>query len=120
MRKSANCLCQNKSADQLPSDRTADMAFVFAILIEQPLYFLNLKYQVSYHFLWLYSLAAWFVSDLVENTEDRFCRVKAHIIIFSPERADPDQTNPREHLISVYTVCHFSLQNCMLHLFFRP
>ena len=30
-------------------------AFVFAVRIEQPLYFLNPKFQASSHLLWLYS-----------------------------------------------------------------
>ena len=51
-------------------------AFVFATQIVQFLFFLNPKFQASYHLLWLYT--AWFVSDLVGNPEDRFCCDEAH------------------------------------------
>ena len=51
-------------------------AFVFATLIVQTLFFLNLKFQVSSHLLWS---TAQFLSDLVGNPVDRFFRIAAHI-----------------------------------------
>ena len=45
-------------------------SFVFATYIVQYLYFLNPKFQVSSHLLWLYS----FVLDLVGNPSFRFSR----------------------------------------------
>ena len=47
LRKPAFCICENKGADPLIN------AFVFAT--EQPLFFLNPKFQASSHLLWLYS-----------------------------------------------------------------
>ena len=55
MRKPAFCICENKDADQLRGNREADHAFVFAIRIVQPLYYINPKFQASSHLLWLYS-----------------------------------------------------------------
>ena len=54
MRKPAFCICENKYADQLRSNREA--AFVFATLIVQSLYLLNTKFQTSSQFVWSYSL----------------------------------------------------------------
>ena len=51
VRKPAFCICENKDADQLRGYR----AFVFATRIVESLYFLNTKFQVSSHILWLYS-----------------------------------------------------------------
>ena len=55
MRKPAFCICENKDADQLRSDREADQPFVFATQIVQYLFFLNPKFQASSHLLGLYS-----------------------------------------------------------------
>ena len=58
------CICENKHADQLCGDRTADQrkqrrrsisAFDFATQIVQSLYLLNPKSQASSYLLWLYS-----------------------------------------------------------------
>ena len=48
-----------KTKTQISSAVTAQLnsAFVFAIWIEQPLYYLNPKFQASDHLLWLYSPA---------------------------------------------------------------
>ena len=59
MRKLDFCICENKDADQLRSDRTGDRGdstFVFAIRIVHFLYYLYPKFQASSHLLWLYSL----------------------------------------------------------------
>ena len=56
MRKPAFCICENKDADQLAVTAKLISAFVFATLIVQSLYFLNLKFQASGHLLWPYSL----------------------------------------------------------------
>ena len=50
MRNSTFCLRKNKGADQVIS------TFVFATQIVQLLYFVNPKFPVSSHLLWLYSL----------------------------------------------------------------
>ena len=61
MRKPAFCICENKGSAktkvQISFEVTAQLisVFVFATLIVQSLYFLNLKFQVSNHLLWLYS-----------------------------------------------------------------
>ena len=57
MRKPAFCICENKDADQLRGNRELISAFVFATrIVQQSLYFLNPKFQVSSHLLSLYSL----------------------------------------------------------------
>ena len=48
MRKPDICICENK-------DCAADLRFVFAIRVEQSLYYLNPKFQAPGHLLWLYS-----------------------------------------------------------------
>ena len=63
MRKPASCICENKGADQLPGNHTADQQ------IAQSLYFLNLKFQTLAIFC---GCAARFASDLVRNPEKRF------------------------------------------------
>ena len=76
MRKPAFCICENKDADQLRSNREADQQLCFVIRIIQFLYYLNPKFQASSHLLWLYSPV---VSDLVGNPEDRFSQNEAQI-----------------------------------------
>ena len=56
MRKPAFCICKNRDADQLPVIAKLISAFVFATLIAQSLFFLNMKFQTSSHLVWLYSL----------------------------------------------------------------
>ena len=51
-------------------------AFVSATRIERFIYFLNSKFQASFHLLWLYSPV---MLDLVGNPEDRFSHDKAQI-----------------------------------------
>ena len=55
IKKPAFCICENKDADQLAVKAKLISAFVFATRIVQSLYFLNPKFQVSSHLLWLYS-----------------------------------------------------------------
>ena len=54
MRKPAFCLCENKDADQLCGNHTANQRLCFQYIV-QSLYCLNPKFQVSIHLLWLYS-----------------------------------------------------------------
>ena len=66
MRKQTFCICENKGADQLCSNCTADQPcavtaqlispFVVATQIVQSLFFLNPKFQASRLLLWLYRL----------------------------------------------------------------
>ena len=55
VRKPDFCICKNKDADQLLGNLEAVSAFVFAKRIVWYLYFLNLKFQVPCHLLWLHS-----------------------------------------------------------------
>ena len=57
MRKSTFYICENKDADQLRSNSTAQLisVFVFATRIVQFLYLPNPKFQASSYLLWLYS-----------------------------------------------------------------
>ena len=70
VRKPAFCICENKDAGV-----TAKLisAFVFTTRIVKFLYFLNPKFQAST----ICGCTAWFVSDLVENTEDWFSHNEA-------------------------------------------
>ena len=58
-------------------------AFVFAIRIVQSLYFLDPKFKPLVIFC---DCAAWFVSDLVGNPEDRFSHKEAHLKAYEPRR----------------------------------
>ena len=50
MRNPAFCICENKDADQLAVTAKLISAFVLAILLVQPLYYLNPKFQ-AYNYL---------------------------------------------------------------------
>ena len=68
MRKSAVCICENKGADQLHGNWAADRLLTFRYIDSSIvyLYFLNSKFQVSSHLLWLYRLN---YVNLVRNLE---------------------------------------------------
>ena len=77
MRKPALCVCENKDADQLCGNRAADQCLCFRYI------------DITIPLLHIYSFiplaifcgcAAWFVSDLVGNPENRFSNNEAHII----------------------------------------
>ena len=51
----ANCICENKGADQLPGNRKADQYLCFRYIDSTTLFFLNLKFQACMHLVWLYS-----------------------------------------------------------------
>ena len=57
MSQPAFCICQNKDTDQLPGslhgNGAADQPLCFLSVLS--IYLLNPKFQVSNHFLWLYS-----------------------------------------------------------------
>ena len=53
MRKRAFCICKNKNADQLGGNREADQRLRFRICKKYILP--KSEFQVSSHFLWLYS-----------------------------------------------------------------
>ena len=56
VRKSDFCLCENKDADQLRRYRQADQRLCFRHTdTVQFLIYLNPKFQISSHLLWLYS-----------------------------------------------------------------
>ena len=56
MRKPAFCICENKGADQLCGNRTADQRLCFrCIRTEQSLFFLYPKFRASSNLQWLYS-----------------------------------------------------------------
>ena len=65
MGKQTICICENKNADQLRSNREADHAFVFATPIVHFLHFLNPKFQATSHLL---DCTGRFVSDLFRTT----------------------------------------------------
>ena len=71
MRKTGFCLCENKGADQLPSNWEADQRLCFRYT--DSTMSLLLKSEIS-------SCTDRFVSDLVRNTEDLFSRLAAHVM----------------------------------------
>ena len=76
MRKPAFCICENKAADQLCGNRTADQRLCFRYKDVQSLFFLNPKFKPPTIFC---GCTDRFVSDLVGDPEDRFSHNKAHI-----------------------------------------
>ena len=54
MRKTAFCICENKTQLSFAVAAKLISAFVFATRIVQTLYYLYLKFQASSHLLWLY------------------------------------------------------------------
>ena len=56
MRKPESCICKNKDADQLHSNRKADQCLCFSYTV-QSLYFPYTKFRTTSHLLWLYILA---------------------------------------------------------------
>ena len=93
MRKPAFRICENKDADQLRSNYTADQRLYFRY-IAQFLYFLDPKFQASSHILWLYSPV---VSDRSETPKDRFCGDAAHKDSANYNRKAPAKTGIDQH-----------------------
>ena len=73
MRKPAFRICENKDADQLRSHSTADQRLCFRY-IDTTIPLLS-KSEIS-NFC---GCTAWFVSDLVQNPEDRFSHNEAQL-----------------------------------------
>ena len=72
MRKPDFCICENKDADQLHSNCAADQRLCFRSTYSTIRNFKSLAV--------LCSCKARFVSDMVENTEDRFSYVAAQMV----------------------------------------
>ena len=72
MRKPAFCICENKGADQLWCNYAADQHLCFRY--KDRTISLNFKPLAIFH-----GCTALFVSDMVENTEDRFSHERAQI-----------------------------------------
>ena len=78
MRKPAFCIYVNKDADHLRGDREADQRL--CIRYTDSTIPLLPKSEINFKPLAIFcSCTAWFVSDLVENPEDRFSHNEAHI-----------------------------------------
>ena len=86
MRKPTTCICENKNADQGGLPAKLISAFVFATLIVQYLYFLNLKFQASSHLQQLYSLVC---VRPGQNPHCWFSRVAAHVFREKAQTAMP-------------------------------
>ena len=79
MRKPAFCICENKDADQLRGNREADQRLCFCYTESTiPLLSKSEIYKLLAIFC---GCTAWFVSDLVENPEDRFSQNEAHMLV---------------------------------------
>ena len=78
MRKPTFCICENKDADQPRGNREADQRLCFRH-IDSTIPLLSIS-EISKPLAIFCSRTAWFVSDLVGNTEDRFSHNEAHIL----------------------------------------
>ena len=80
VRKPAFCICENKDADQLRSNREADKRLCFRYIYSTiPLLAKIPNFKPLAIFC---GCTARFVSDLVTSPEDRFSRITAHITFF--------------------------------------
>ena len=79
MRKPPFCKCENKDADQLCGNHTADQRLCFRYIDTQSLCFLNPNFKPLAIFS---DCTARFVSDLVGNPEDRFSHNKTQMSVF--------------------------------------
>ena len=75
MRKKAFCICENKAADQLCVNRTADQRLCFRYIESAVPLLSKSEFSCLSH---LCGRTARFVSDLVGNPEDQFSRDVAH------------------------------------------
>ena len=79
MRKPAFCICENKGADQLHDNCTADLnAFIFATQEYNPS---TSEIQNFKPLVIFFGCEARFVSDLIRNPEDRFSHDAAQIVM---------------------------------------
>ena len=77
MRKPAFCICENKDADQLCGNRTADQRLCFRYTDST---ISLLPKSEKFKSLTIFcGCTAWFVSDLVGNPEDRFSHNEAQL-----------------------------------------
>ena len=74
MRNPIFCICENKDADQLCGNHATDQRLCFRYT-DSAIHLLH-RSEISS----LCGCADWFVSDLVENTEDRFSQNEAQMI----------------------------------------
>ena len=77
VRKPAFCIYENKDPDQLRGNREADQRLCFRYT-DSTIPLLP-KSEISSLLTIFYRSTAWFVSDLVENPEDRFSHNEAHM-----------------------------------------
>ena len=81
MRKPDFCICENKDADQLHSNREADQRLCFRYIDSTiPLFPQICNFKPLAIFI---ACTAWFVWDLVGNPEDRFSHNEAHFILLA-------------------------------------
>ena len=80
VRKPTLCICENKDADKLCGNREADKRICFRDM-DSTIPILS-KSEISSFYIAIFSgCADRFVSDLVENHEDRFSHNKAQLIL---------------------------------------
>ena len=90
MRKPDFCICENKDADQLCGNRTADQRLCFRYtdstipLLPRPERFKPITIFCG--------CTGWFVRDLVGNPEYRFSHNEAHIVFKAANSKGADQT----------------------------
>ena len=83
MRKPCISICENKAADQLRYNCAADQRLCFCYIHVANTIPLLLKSEISSLYTSSVHVAvpAQFVSDLLENPEDSFCRVTVHMCV---------------------------------------
>ena len=79
MRKPAFCKCKNKDADQLRSNRKADLRLCFRYM-DSTIPLLHICIQNFKPLAVLFGFTALFVSEVVGNPEDRFSHNEAQLV----------------------------------------
>ena len=82
MRKPAFCICENKDADQLRSNREADQRLCFRHTDSTIPLLPKSEIQASNHLVWLYSLVC---VEPGRKPEDRFSHNEAHVMFVTSD-----------------------------------
>ena len=99
MRKPDFCIGENKGADQLHGNRTADQGLCFCYIDSTIPLFLNRKFQVCSHLLCVYSTVS--VGHrrqvLSKNKKDRFVAMQ---LVYAMNNKGIDQTAQKQCLLT--------------------
>ena len=96
MRKLAHSICENRGIDQLGDNCVADQLFCFSYIESAiPIFPKPLAIHGGFK--------VWFVSDLVENPENRFSRYAAHIL--AANKKDTNKGKSCNKIKHAYAMC---------------